>query len=581
MSLIPGNFHPIDRVSQVSNLSNRESPEREGSVRNQARRLTPTKRNSEVVSRSLENLSPNFNLNQRFAMNSSDEEDFQVKRLKISPKKLSTPKKEDDGGSHHLKAKQLSKRAPLQAVDRPHLPALDDHIAALLRPVEISPRVGRQADSMPPPTPGRMKVQNKGLEGFRPMPNVLDVLKPSAEAFSPYAGYKSGSLCPPTPARNRGVGKRVEKIRRDGFESQLDSLKSSRSACPPTPSKKNKRIDSRLSPAIIERKGIEQKGKVRDWQPVTHRSASGSGESFQRGKPLGQGQHMTVHPVICEKPLFLGYSNDRLLAKFYKHEARKEEFMDNSLMQYHLSLKLNEALLNLATRDFNGMSKKDLEDYRQKIEPLVGYPIMKILNADTVKQDGFFIVENIPDPVNVEANCDAKTLAALPAMHPLAQLKRFLQISYDPLDYLASQIDQEFYSDFTENYWPYTQSKDYQGYMDKFYPQLGEHGDARAIFFEDLKNKFSPYLQIHESAFYENLTKLYPDAQKQNFRIREDGTVVLIDFMEHMPDMESTTSANLFGVDLLQNCLTSFTEDVEDKEAVYRYLKPKGYSCLV
>jgi len=410
---------------------------------------------------------------------------------------------------------------------------------------------------MCPPTPARRQTQKISLRredtrGEFSSQELNGALMPSQAAFSPFAGRRP-DMCPPTPARRQTQKSRSRR--------EDDSLMANQAAFSPL-----------AGPAVVEMEQA-QRGMPK---PIFFSSGSGNQVEFQKGASLGGGQHMTVHPVIAEKPLFPGYSNDEILVKFYKDdfsEAKVQSFIDNSLKQYNLSVQLNNALLDIAMRGMQFPTPKAYESFRKSLEPLVGYPIVKILNAETAKKDRFLLVEKVPHEFVVDGDPNAKTLAALPQGHAMAQVKRFMQISYDPLDYIASQIDSEFYEDFKENYHPYIQSGNYESFKERF--DSNSPLDAHTLFFGALKDKFYPYLKIANPDFYVDLKELYPDAQKSNFRIREDGTVVLIDFMEHK--ILSGAPEDSFAEALLQNCLTTFTQGVEDSEAVYRYLMPTGW----
>lgn len=136
-------------------------------------------------------------------------------------------------------------------------------------------------------------------------------------------------------------------------------------------------------------------------------SKSGTRATFACGPDIanGRGQHMTVHRIRegCA-PLFAGYSNSKLLIKFYQenliettYSSKLESYFNHSIAQY----------LKLVS---------------------LGFPVSKILNQAMAKMDGFFIVEEIEAELPDWAGIN---VAEIPDNHPLLQLKRMFQFAYD------------------------------------------------------------------------------------------------------------------------------------------------------
>jgi hypothetical protein len=102
-----------------------------------------------------------------------------------------------------------------------------------------------------------------------------------------------------------------------------------------------------------------------------------------KAKPMGTGTYSNVYEILSEEPLFSKYRNDELVVKFFQPEviARDncsiEGYFDHTLKQY------NELRA-------------------------IGFPCAKIMNAETAKVDGFFIVKKIPNPFQIDFDPAAK-----------------------------------------------------------------------------------------------------------------------------------------------------------------------------
>lgn len=134
------------------------------------------------------------------------------------------------------------------------------------------------------------------------------------------------------------------------------------------------------------------------------KTQSGTGVYFELGKCIGNGDHSNVYQVSGNLPIFEGYANEELLVKCYqrklidKNTIRQiESFVVTALTQYVELLTIN-------------------------------FPVAKILNAATIKDDGFFVVENIPYAFNIPDELD---LDNLPEDHPMTQVKTMFQIAFD------------------------------------------------------------------------------------------------------------------------------------------------------
>lgn len=132
-------------------------------------------------------------------------------------------------------------------------------------------------------------------------------------------------------------------------------------------------------------------------------------------KSWKNGTFLNISEIISDQQIYPSYSNNEIIFKCFQpgiiqsDSNQIESYFDNVIAQYNQLIELENLRNELLERRHNEiLDDEELQKIDEQLAKLNVPAYAKILNIETAKQDGFFIIEKISEAFEISFDSDTK-----------------------------------------------------------------------------------------------------------------------------------------------------------------------------